>query len=311
MPERFTKLLASITDSSVWAYDNETRIVWITLLAMADDDGVIHASVSGIARRAIIPLEKTAAALETFMGPDPDSRHVDDEAGTGARLVKVDGGYLLSGYSRIRSSNQDELEHKREVERQRKRRLRSRGCPDVSRDVTGQSRDVPNVTGPSPLLFSSSQENTITLQEEESHEEGEWSVEGGEHCDRVASCESVVAAWNETCGDTLPKVQVLSEPRKAAIRQRLKDADGFEALKVVFARVAASDFLSGRSEGRGGQPFRATFDWVMAPRNFVKIVEGNYDNRTGGGPGGKKAYRPRSSHDRCDLDTYGQNVEDA
>ncbi|AWE74359.1 phage replication O, N-terminal -containing domain protein [Pseudomonas aeruginosa] len=41
--------------------------------------------------------------------------------------------------------------------------------------------------------------------------------------------------------------------------------------------MKASPFLMGKVPGRNGaKPFRATFDWLIAPSNFVKVVEGNY-----------------------------------
>ena len=40
----FTKLFQSILTSSVWSEDNETRIVWITMLALADQNGSVSAT---------------------------------------------------------------------------------------------------------------------------------------------------------------------------------------------------------------------------------------------------------------------------
>ena len=45
----YTKLFNSILASTVWSEPNETRIVWITLLAMADKNGIIEGSVPGLA----------------------------------------------------------------------------------------------------------------------------------------------------------------------------------------------------------------------------------------------------------------------
>jgi hypothetical protein len=35
----FTKLLSSITDSTIWGESDGVRIVWVTMLAMADRRG--------------------------------------------------------------------------------------------------------------------------------------------------------------------------------------------------------------------------------------------------------------------------------
>ena len=38
--------------------------------------------------------------------------------------------------------------------------------------------------------------------------------------------------------------------------------------------ASESDFLSGEND-RG---WKATFDWLIRPKNFIKVVEGNYSN---------------------------------
>jgi len=99
----FVKLHGTILDSSVWAEPHATRIVWITILAMADQDGVVQASVGGLARRAVVSLEECRRALETFLGPDPDSR----DGTTGERLTKVPGGWLVINHAQYRDKRTD------------------------------------------------------------------------------------------------------------------------------------------------------------------------------------------------------------
>lgn len=94
----FTKLHSTILDSSVWGEPDHVRIVWMTMLAMADADGVVMASVSGLARRAVEPAEKTTHALEVLLAPDPDSR----DGTTGERIEKVPGGWLILNHSAYR-----------------------------------------------------------------------------------------------------------------------------------------------------------------------------------------------------------------
>lgn len=94
----YTKLHASILDSSVWLTDKETRLVWITMLAMADQDGVVNASVGGLAHRARVTHEECLAALDVFMKPDPDSR----DGTTGERIERVPGGWLVLNHANYR-----------------------------------------------------------------------------------------------------------------------------------------------------------------------------------------------------------------
>ncbi|WP_302804671.1 hypothetical protein [Eubacterium callanderi] len=80
--------------------------------------------------------------------------------------------------------------------------------------------------------------------------------------------------WNSVCTE-LPKVQALNDNRKKAIRARVKE-HGEETVLRVIALVKQSDFLCGRT----GNNWNASFDWVMKPANFVKVLEGNYANKS-------------------------------
>src|SRR5438046_349873 len=70
----FVKIYGSILHSSVWAEDAETRVLWITMLAMADRRGMVSAALPGLARAANISLEKCETALQVLSSPDPHSK---------------------------------------------------------------------------------------------------------------------------------------------------------------------------------------------------------------------------------------------
>ena len=58
---QFTKLFNSILDSTIWQEPPATKLVWITLLAMSDRNGDVHASIPGLAKRAGVTLEECNA----------------------------------------------------------------------------------------------------------------------------------------------------------------------------------------------------------------------------------------------------------
>ncbi|MBD8492986.1 helix-turn-helix domain-containing protein [Pseudomonas syringae] len=93
--------------------------------------------------------------------------------------------------------------------------------------------------------------------------------------------QDIVDLFNRLLSPALPAVVIVSETRKKQIRARWNQSDVHQSLDFwteYFATVAQSDFLMGCSIGKGGSaPFRATFDWLIAPSNFVKVVEGNYN----------------------------------
>lgn len=71
----------------------------------------------------------------------------------------------------------------------------------------------------------------------------------------------------------LPKVQRLTEPRKASLRKRLVECGGLDGWDFAMARIRASPFLTG-SKG-----WTADFDFVLQPKSFTKLMEGGYDDR--------------------------------
>lgn len=78
--------------------------------------------------------------------------------------------------------------------------------------------------------------------------------------------------FNRLFAGILPEVKAMNENRRRAVRARLAEY-GDRNIERVLEKVRQSAFLTGG--GRSG--WRASFDWIFAPRNFAKILEGNYD----------------------------------
>lgn len=88
----------------------------------------------------------------------------------------------------------------------------------------------------------------------------------------------IVKLFNETC-HSLSKVQIISEQRKKKIKSRWNQSKDYQSLSFwedYFQKVQKSDFLSGRST-----EWTASFDWLLEPKNFTKVIEGNYENKGG------------------------------
>lgn len=84
--------------------------------------------------------------------------------------------------------------------------------------------------------------------------------------------DSIINSFNSIC-KSLPKVIKLTEKRKKAITE-VNKLLGNITFEQLFEKVANSDFLSGRKGN-----WCSTFDWIVAPANTLKIIEGNYDDR--------------------------------
>lgn len=141
----YVKLFSEILDSTVWRLPSHGRLVWITMLAMADRDGEVKASVPGLADRARVERVHCEQALAMLMAPDPDSRTPDQE---GRRIEKIDGGWRLINHAKYREKMDAEEVKAKAAERQRKHRERKRASQAVTESNAGhaESRDVTPVT---------------------------------------------------------------------------------------------------------------------------------------------------------------------
>jgi hypothetical protein len=117
----YVKVFASILTSTLWALDDATRIVWITLLALADKEGFVRASPSGLARLANVDEDKVRVAIEKLESPDKDS---GSQGFDGRRLERVEGGFLLLNYKKYRDLK--DAETRREQVRDAVRRHRAK-----------------------------------------------------------------------------------------------------------------------------------------------------------------------------------------
>lgn len=153
MSETYAKLFNSILRSSVWAEPMETKIVWITMLAMSDRYGYVGASVPGVASAAGVPVDKAASAIEKFLQPDEWSRSKEFE---GRRIEVADRGWNILNYERFRDMRDEEA--RKEYERQRKRKQRA-GRTGTDRDIPGQmvkNDDCPAVSAHAEASASAS-----------------------------------------------------------------------------------------------------------------------------------------------------------
>ena len=66
----------------------------------------------------------------------------------------------------------------------------------------------------------------------------------------------------------------LSDSRKGMINARIKSY-GKKTFADMIHRAYQSDFLKGQNK----KDWRASFDWLIKPTNFEKVISGNYDNK--------------------------------
>jgi hypothetical protein len=85
--------------------------------------------------------------------------------------------------------------------------------------------------------------------------------------------QAIVDLFNKTLSE-LPSIKVVTDKRKKHLKARWYFSNKTSNLKwwnEFFEYIRESDFLMGRKTD-----WRASFDWIIKPTNFVKIIEGNY-----------------------------------
>jgi len=125
----YTKLFSTILASTIWREPPEVRVVWITMLAMADATGRVDGSIPGLADLSRVPVEKCQEALKCLSEPDYFSRTKTDE---GRRIKEVEGGWLILNYLKYRESNSTDL--RKEQNREAQKRWREKHKLTVSKD---------------------------------------------------------------------------------------------------------------------------------------------------------------------------------
>lgn len=89
--------------------------------------------------------------------------------------------------------------------------------------------------------------------------------------------DKIINLYHSIC-KSYPRILKLSDARKRKVTIRFKDEmkGDFKLLETLFVKMEESKFLRGDNQ-RG---WKATFDWLFSnDKNWVKVAEGNYDNR--------------------------------
>jgi hypothetical protein len=88
------------------------------------------------------------------------------------------------------------------------------------------------------------------------------------------------------------KVEVINDTRKGYMNARVGEF-GIEKVISVIRMAGESDFLNGNND----KAWKADFEWIMRPTNFIKVMEGKYKNSKDGNA-------------RQDLKRYGEKTNE-
>lgn len=93
---------------------------------------------------------------------------------------------------------------------------------------------------------------------------------------RPTNVEQIIQKWNELENIGVKAITKITSgsKRRALLNARIKEYSFDDVLKAI-DNIRQSDFLCGKPNG----DWIITFDWFIKPSNFVKVLEGNYDNK--------------------------------
>ena len=256
----YTKLANTILTSTVWMESDETRIVWITMLAMADKNGEVQASIPGLANVARVRLEACREALEIFQRPDPDSRTEGDQ---GRRIEKIPGGWVILNHGKYRELGSDDDRRAKNAERQRRWRERHKN----------------NATGVTPCYKSRqiSHTDTDTKADTDTEEEppppppppaAPLPPKGG------GKAKQIQKLWNEVADECGFRPGMLSSGRLRHINARLQEPEWVRDYPEAIAKLKNIQWV----RGKNNQKWVANFGWFLRPDTVAKIMEGVYDD---------------------------------
>ena len=87
--------------------------------------------------------------------------------------------------------------------------------------------------------------------------------------------EDLLNLWNGLERFGVQPIRAITEQRVKLLKPRLKQY-GADSFAECVEQIENSDFLQGK---HGGKPWIITFDWLIKPSNYPKVLEGNYRNK--------------------------------
>jgi Asp-tRNA(Asn)/Glu-tRNA(Gln) amidotransferase A subunit family amidase len=258
----YGKIFASMYDGSLYG-QWEAIVTMQQMIVLCDAGGVVDMTPQAMAARTSIPLEIIEKGLELLMKPDRYSRTPGCD---GRRIELIDDnrpwGWIIVNYDKYRWLAS--AEEKREADRIRiaEKRAKSKVSQDVA-ECRNESQDVAKVANVAQAEVEAIRKKIyVASPRSELHR-------------------AIIDAYHEILPN-LPAVKTWPERRARKLDARISERvrEGKPANLVAywagyFRKVAASDFLCGRSKS----DWRCQgLEWLLEAKNFEKVIEGGFDN---------------------------------
>ena len=188
---------------------------------------------------------------------------------------------------------------KREARKSTKDHERAQSCTNVNERLRKSTKDhVLHLSDSDSDSDSDVSKETDNIPSKEGSSISENpKVDPARRCAKIDFA-AIKEYWNtkhDQSGSTMRRLTLMSDQRKSNVRARIREFGG-DVQKVYTAidKAMASDFMNGKN----GKGWVASFDWMMCPSNFPKVLEGNYDNEQPAGnqqPAAAKAQDPAAT----------------
>lgn len=173
MRESYVPLFQSTMTSSLWAQPSDVRVFWFSLLMMADPEGCVCGTLTGLALAANVPVETARRAMALFEGPDPESRTPDHD---GRRVERVPRGWRILNLETARQRARDEAEKARKRRWAKAQRERDHEPPELEGDPADREPervDAPSTARSAPVDASKPTPKPLLPKIKNQTEEGE------------------------------------------------------------------------------------------------------------------------------------------
>ena len=167
---------------------------------------------------------------------------------------------------------------------------------DVSLTIKG--KDILSSSSSSSLRYEDNSDDLSKFHfDEEEEKKGARDVK--------IDFQKFVEFWNRTMDEAhslVPHIRTIDGERRKRLTARARE-NGKESIFEMVKKVSQSDFLNGKNN----KGWMASFSWAILPRNFLKIIEGTYDNRNKTNAN----YQERRTDDkRRGVEAGGRTVQD-
>lgn len=242
------------------------RGIYITILCLIwDGDGPVEMDIARLARRCGVSKASFGKILESLLAEE--------------KLVQTPRGLTNQRAEKTILDRQNRIKKATHAATQR--------WDAQTRKNEEKQRSDDAIAVPQQCVADAKPEARSQIREGSYEPLSKQSSDGAVNSDEVSAA---LIAWNTAAArNGWPQVQKFSPNRRKALKARLREAIGLSGWHDALTKAEQSDFLCGRTD----KPWTAfAFDWLVVPKNFTKLMEGNYDNRVGHPGGGGHPLSP-------------------